>query len=66
MLFVYSTLLEELDIHYNLDEISRVLWGEMSWFTIFADVSGMKHPGIHKVIAKHPLFQVLVFEGCQG
>ena len=26
----------------------------------------MKHPGIHKVIAKHPLFQVLVFEGCQG
>ena len=23
MLFVYSTQLEELDIHYNLDEISR-------------------------------------------
>ena len=46
MLFVYSTQLEELDIHYNLDEISRVLWGEMSWFTIFADVSGRKHPGM--------------------
>ena len=30
VLFVYSTQLEELDIHYNLDEISRVLWGDMS------------------------------------
>ena len=69
MLFVYSTQLEELDIHYNLDEISRVLWGEMSWFTIFADVSGRKHPGMKCFwyeTSWNPLFQVLVFEGCQG